>query len=96
MEQEPIPFPPPKKGGPENSGMKIVGINFAVFIGYTIILSATLDKGDWAFASLIFAGAHAFICLIVAAVVQKWAWALAGLLLVIAGFSTCVLGVFSS
>lgn len=96
MEQQNNPFPPPRKPEGESSGMKIVGINFAVFIGYVIILSAALGKGDWAVAALILAGVHAFICLIMALVMQKWAWALAGLLLIVAGFSTCVIGVFSS
>ncbi|QXV67424.1 hypothetical protein INP83_10155 [Mucilaginibacter sp. 21P] len=92
MEQEQIPFPPPKNGGPDNNNMKLVGINFAVFAGYCLILAVALKRGEWEFAAMVAAGIHGFICFVMAIVVKRWAWALAGLLLLIAGFSTCVFG----
>jgi len=76
----------------QTSGLKIVGLNLAVFAFYTVIcLSTGADGGIFA---LCLAGFHAVICVIVAIVMQRWVWVLSALMLLVIGFATCV-GTFS-
>ena len=65
--------------------LAILGINLAVFAGYTV-LGLYEDSGAWFFMALF----HAFICVIMAIAQRKWIWVLAGLLILVIGCATCV------
>lgn len=69
------------------SGIKIIGLNLAVFVGYTLL--SMLTNGGFIFAGLLMI-AQVVVCIILSLYFRKWSWFLGGLLVLIIGFSTCV------
>lgn len=73
-------------GNKPQGGIKIVGINLAVFVGYNL-LSLLTDGGVIAGLLMI---AQVIVCIILSLYFRKWSWFLGGLLVLVIGFSTCV------
>jgi hypothetical protein len=73
--------------GEPASGIKIVGINLAVFVGYTLL--SLLTDGGFLFAGVLMI-CQVIVCIILSVHYRKWSWFLGGLLVLIIGFSTCV------
>jgi len=69
--------------------LKILGINLGIFAVYSILCIYT-GGGDGGIAAFMFAGFHAFICVILVIVQKRWIWVLAALLILVIGFATCV------
>lgn len=82
---------PPKKT--DDNGFKIAGINIGIFALYCII--AVLAQGN-VFGALVVCIGHIIVCFILAIALRKWIWALSGLLILVIGFSTCVVGMMNS
>lgn len=82
---------PQKKS--DNSNLKVVGLNVGIFALYCIISALTAGN---IFAALPVFAIHVVLCFILAIALRKGVWALSGLLLLIIGFSTCVVGVMNS
>ncbi|WP_413667190.1 hypothetical protein ACEN9X_22095 [Mucilaginibacter sp. Mucisp86] len=80
----------PQNQHPDNkqpSGIKIVGLNLAVFVGYTLL--SMLTSGGLIFAGLLMI-VQVVVCVTLSLYFRKWSWFLGGLLVLIIGFSTCV------
>ncbi|AMR32148.1 hypothetical protein A0256_12295 [Mucilaginibacter sp. PAMC 26640] len=85
---EPIPE---KKG--DSSNFKVVGLNVGIFALYCIIGALTAGS---IFSALPVFIIHIILCFVLAIALRKGIWALSGLLILVIGFSTCVVGVMSS
>jgi len=82
---------PPGEQRPGNKpgvNMKIVAYNLLTLVSYTILLKF-VDEGE-IYDALLIAG-QLFACLIIAIVQRSGYWVLSGLLVLVIGFSTCVL-----
>ena len=66
---------------------KIVGINLAILLGYTVLCRFT-DGGIILDAFLI--GIHFTAAIISSIIVKRWEWVLSAFLVLAIGFSTCV------
>ena len=80
-----------KNEQPQNkpgNGMKIVGINLLILLIYTIGLKF-VDGG--AIFDAILIAAHLFVCIILAIALGSRFWLLSGILVLVIGFSTCVM-----
>lgn len=91
-EENKINLPEEKPGAKPTTGMRLVGINLGVLVGYTVICAVAGDSGLILDAFII--AIHVIICIGMAAAARRWAWLLSGLIVLIIGFSTCV-GVIS-
>ena len=69
------------------SRWKVVGINLAVLLGYTLICRS-INGGIIIDAFLI--GIHFITGIIVSIIVRRWEWVLSAFLVLAIGFSTCV------
>ena len=85
---EPIP-----KKEPDNSNLKIVGLNIGAFALYCLLSAVAAGS---IFSALPVFAIHIVLCFILAIALRKGVWALSGLLILVIGFSTCVVGVLSS
>ncbi|MBD1384529.1 hypothetical protein IDJ75_04500 [Mucilaginibacter rigui] len=72
----------------KTSDIAILGINLAVFAGYTIL--GLLAGQEAILGAFFLAIAHGVIALITALVQRRWIWALAGLLIPLISFGTCL------
>ena len=68
-------------------GFKIIGLNLLIFVAYIILLFASPFTG-LAFALYFL---HFFLCIIVGAVKKNLYWILSGVIIILIGFSTCVI-----
>jgi hypothetical protein len=87
MEEEQLPPPNQLPDNKPRSGIKIVGLNLAIFVGYTLL--SMLINGGLIFAGLLMI-CQVIVCSILSLYYRKWSWFLGGLLVLIIGFSTCV------
>lgn len=87
MEEEQLPKPNQFPDNKPPSGIKIVGLNLAIFVGYTLL--SMLINGGLIFAGLLMI-CQVVVCSILSLYYRKWSWFLGGLLVLIIGFSTCV------
>ncbi|GGA88782.1 hypothetical protein [Mucilaginibacter rubeus] len=85
-EEEQLQPPNQPPGNKPQGGIKIVGINLAVFVGYTLL--SLLTDGDVVAGLLMVA--QVIVCIILSLYFRKWSWFLGGLLVLVIGFSTCV------
>ncbi|SDD92341.1 hypothetical protein SAMN05216464_10352 [Mucilaginibacter pineti] len=81
MEEEKKPIP--------NKNMRIVGINLAVLAGYTIICA--LGSEQLLVLDMYLFGIHVVVCIFGAIIFRKWSWLLSAVLILVIGFSTCVM-----
>jgi Zn-dependent protease with chaperone function len=72
----------------QTSNAAILGINLAVFAGYTIL--GWLAGQEAVVFVFFLAIVHGFAALIIALIQRRWIWALAGLLIPLIGFGTCL------
>lgn len=77
----------------EPDKMRIVGLNIGIFAVYTLICAVTPLK---IFSAIVPLGFHLVACFVLAIVYRNWVWVLSAGLLVLIGFSTCVLTIMSS
>jgi len=71
------------------SGWAIVGYNLLVLIFYTLILKIAGDTG--LFVDAIILLLHVLLCFGLAIGYKSWWWCLSAILVLIIGFSTCVM-----
>lgn len=86
-EEEQLPPPNQLPDNKPPGGIKIVGLNLTVFVGYTLL--SMLVNGGLIFAGLLMI-CQVVVCSILSLYYRKWSWFLGGLLVLIIGFSTCV------
>jgi len=72
---------------PGGDGMKVVGINLAIFVGYAVICIGVIKAMGF---FLFFLAVQVVACVLLSIIKQRWVWVLSGLLVLIIGFSTCV------
>lgn len=71
-----------------NNGMRIVGINIGILAGYTIICALVPDL---IMLDMFLIGIHVVVCIICAIAYRKWSWLLSAVIILVIGFSTCVM-----
>jgi len=84
------PIPPPAGDKKRMSDAKVFGLNFLIFIGYTLLCLATGGGGFILDGFLLLC--HLITCLILAGVYNRWAWGVAGLAVFLVGVSVCASG----
>jgi hypothetical protein len=87
----PQPVANPGGGSKRLSDGQIFGLNFLIFIGYTVICALTAQEGGFIFDGLLLI-CHLLVGVILAAAYRRWAWGVAGLLAFIIGVSICAGG----
>lgn len=70
-----------------DDGMKVVGLNLAILVVYSIICRLLGEGGI--IIDALFIVMHVLVCIILAIVQRKWAWLLSAFLVLVIGFSTC-------
>ena len=89
------PNPDPEKKPPENEtkptgNMAVVAYNLLALVGYTILFKLAAEEGGFILdAFVIFI--HVIFCLVMSIVNRNWLWILSGILVLVIGFSTCVM-----
>jgi len=70
--------------------MSIVAYNLLGLAAYTILFRLLADEGGIVLDALVLAG-HLLVCFIMSLVKRSWIWVLSGVLVLVIGFSTCVM-----
>ncbi len=83
--------PQPNSGPKKVSDGQIFGLNFLIFIVYTLICVITARDGGFILDAFLLIG-HLIVGVILAAVYRRWAWGVSGLLAFIIGVSICAGG----
>jgi hypothetical protein len=70
------------------TNMRVVGINLAVLLGYTI-LCAIKKEDDGLILDMILIAIHVIVCVFLAIILRRWVWLLSSAIVLVIGFSTC-------
>ena len=72
----------------KSANLKIAGVNMLLLLVYTFLTGLSKDGPIY---DMMIIALHVVVCFILAIANRSWVWFLSGLLVIIIGFSTCVM-----
>ncbi|MEO6522296.1 MAG: hypothetical protein ABIN91_11500 [Mucilaginibacter sp.] len=73
----------------KSANLKIVSVNMLLLLVSTCLTNLSKDGPIY---DMMIIGFHVVLCIMLAIVNKSWTWFLSGLMVIIIGFSTCVMG----